>query len=491
MGFGEKICFVVYIVSGIVRADYNGIQHSFLGGVKGVFIKLACEPGSCLTDKIIFGIHKRVERACFDDVHANQTVGVTATFYYHPLEGLYLEVVFVVGDDILAIFKSIVLGVSIGLCGNLQIPFTVGAEIVALIVFDIGDGNVICFDGLGIFAKVEIAIDPLIGGMLVGSKRVAAVVTLAVRVIRVNTAWGCLADDLRIAANGTDELGDACGNARGGDDYFFVAVTVIAGIGADRTFALFVGLILANGMVAAGIELVVIDAICAATVFTEAVSADTSPVPAVSALCVEAILTSQVTAFQFGVAAVADIAAVASFTPIVGNVYRFAVSVVSTRTKSVVTTLLAKELTARGTRAVASLFADIVIAGVFAMSDTFFTATGAGFYCGNMVVIVAVAEVAVAIGAFCMVALREVAAANGTVFVLVFITIAVVIEVMAEEIATVFAAVVVTCNREAVTAFVSTVLDVIFVRHTADSATAVWILVAVGMVALTTGAAAS
>ena len=41
------------------------------------------------------------------------------------------------------------------------------------------------------------------------------------------------------------------------------------------------------------------------------------------------------------------------------------------------------------------------------------------------------------------------------------------------------------------TAFVFTVLDVISVRHTADSATAVWILVAVGMVALATGAAAS
>ena len=63
-----------------------------------------------------------------------------------------------------------------------------------------------------------------------------------------------------------------------------------------------------------------------------------------------------------------------------------------------------------------------------------------------MVVVVAVAEVTVAIGAFCMVALREVAAANGTVFVLVFITIAVVIEVMAEEIATIFAAVVVAGN---------------------------------------------
>ena len=43
------------------------------------------------------------------------------------------------------------------------------------------------------------------------------------------------------------------------------------------------------------------------------------------------------------------------------------------------------------------------------MSNAFFTATGAGFYCGNMVVIVAVAEVAVAIGAFCMVATFHIA----------------------------------------------------------------------------------
>ena len=446
MGFGEKICFVVYIVSGIVCPHHNGVQHGLLRSGKGICIKLACEPGSCLADKIIFGIHKGVERACFDDVHANQTVDVTATFYYHPLEGLYLEVVFIAGDDILAIFKSIVFGVSIGLGGKLQIPFTVGAEIVALIVLDIGNGNVICFDGLGIFAKVEIAVDPLIGGVLVGGKLVAAVVTLAVCVIRMNAVWCYLLGDLGITANGTDELGKACGNARGGNNSFCVAVTVIARIGADRTFALFVGLVLANSMVAAGIELVVIDAICAATVFTEAVSADTSPAPAVSALCVEAILASQVTAFQFGVATVADVTTVASFTPFVGNIYGFAVSVVSAGTKTMFTITLAKELAAGGTSAVASLFADMVAAGVLAMSDTFFTATGAGFYCGNMVVIVTVAEAAVAIGAFCMVALREVAAANGTVFVLVFITIAVVIEVMAEEIATIFAAVVVAGN---------------------------------------------
>ena len=492
MRFSEKICFVVYIVSGIVCAYYNGIQHGLLRSGKGVCIKLACEPASCLTAKIIGGIHNRVERACFDDVHANQTVGVTATFYYHPLEGLHFKVIFVAGDDILAIFKSIVFGVAIGLCGMSKIPFTVGAEIVALIVLDIGDGNVISFDGLGIFAKVEIAVDPLIGGVLVGGKLVAAVVTLAVFVIRMNAAWGCLLGDLSITANGADELGKACGNARGRNNSFFVAVTVIAGIGADRTFALFVGLVFANGMVAAGIELVVIDAICAATVFTEAVSADTSPAPAVSALCVEAILTSQVTAFQFGVAAVADIAAVASFTPIVGNVYRFAVSVVSTRTSTVVTTILAKELTAGGTSTMASLFADIVIAGIFAMSDAFFTATGTGFYCGKMVVVITVAEASVTIGAFCMVALREGTAANGTVFVLVFITVAVVIEVMAEEIAADLASIVVTCNRAAMAAFSSAVLDIIIsVRHTADSATAVWILVAVGMVALTTEAAAS
>ena len=394
---------------------------------KGICIKLACEPGSCLTDKIIFGIHKRVERACFDDVHANQTVDVTATFYYHPLEGLHFKVIFVAGDDILAIFKSIVGGVSIGLCGVAVIPFAVGAEIVALIVLDIGNGNVISFDGLGIFAKVEIAVDPLIGGVLVGGKRVAAVVTLAVFVIRMNAVWCYLLGDLGITANGADELGKACGNARGRNNSFFVAVTVIAGIGADRTFALFVGLILANGMVTAGIELMVIDAICAATVFTEAVSADTSPVPAVSALCVETILTSQVTAFQFGVAAVANIAAVASFTPFVGNVYGFAVSMVATRTSTVFTVTLAKELAAGGASAVASLFADIVIAGVFTMSNAFFTATGAGFYCGKMVVVITVAEASVAIGAFCMVALREGTAANGTVSVLVFITIAVVI----------------------------------------------------------------
>lgn len=243
-----------------------------------------------------------------------------------------------------------------------EIPLTVGAKIVALIVCDVGDNNVIRFDGLGIFAKVEIAVYPLVGGLYVGLECGAAVVTATVCVPGVYAVGTYLVGNLGITADRTGIFGISRGIAGRGNDGFYVVMTVEAGVGANGAFATLCILKFTSSVVAAGIEFVV----ALAKSFTAGraeivVTAVASILHTESAECVEAVLADTVAAFQFRMSAVTDVTA--TFTLLVIQIICLAVSVVAAGSFYVERRIgLAQELTAGGAITVVTFLAGKVAA---------------------------------------------------------------------------------------------------------------------------------